>query len=286
MFLFFGGVRMTEEAVPKRLTRRTWSAALLNFKKMMVMLRDRWSEARIGISSDNVLFIDCDLTLESCRSAFMDILNEIYNVVQTSLFVFRTERGMHVIPCASYFNRGLALDALEGLRGVYRAKRKRGMTEKEGTAWWAERFGTRYPSEVELDAMVDAVNRVRHRLYIWEDAYTEIKSIPHVTCVDTMHIDISLQRHYTTLRAIPKPSKPMDIEFLGVFDGKLVRVDFENVLGNPQRYLKCRRFDFDTLARMWVDHVQRFWIARGATIDMRVVNALIRYIKASVAGEA
>jgi hypothetical protein len=275
---------MGEEAVPKRLTRRTWSATLLNFKKMMVMLRDRWHEARIGISSDNVLFIDCDLTLESCRNAFMDILSEIYNVTQASLLVFRTERGMHVIPCATYFNRGLALDALEGLRGVYRAKRKRGVTEKEGTEWWVQKFGVRYPSELELDAMVDAVSSVKHRLYIWEDAYTEIKGIPHTTCIDTMHIDISLQRHYTTLRAIPKPNKPMDIQFIGVFDGKLVRVDFEDVLDNPQRYLKCRKYDFNVLARMWVDHIQRFWIARGATIDMKVVDALVWYIRASVVG--
>jgi hypothetical protein len=277
---------MGEEAVPRRLTRRTWSSTLLNFKKMMLMLRDRWSEARIGISSDNVLFIDCDLTVPGCRDAVMDLLNEIYGVVQASLLVFRTERGMHVIPCATYFNRGLALDALEGLRGVYRAKRKRGVTEKEGTAWWVQRFGVRYPSELELDAMVDAVSSVKHRLYIWEDAYEEIKRVPHNICIDLMHIDISLQRHYTTLRAIPKPNKPMDIQFIGVFDGKLIRVDFESVLDMPQRYLKCRRFDFDTLTRMWVDHIQRFWIARGATVDMRVVNALIRYIEATVVGRA
>jgi hypothetical protein len=277
---------MAEEAAPRRLTRRTWSATLLNFKKMMVLLGNRWSEARIGISSDNVLFIDCDLTIPGCRDATMDLLNEIYSVVQASLLVFRTERGLHVIPCATYFNRGLALDTLEGLRGVYRAKKKRGVTEKEGTAWWVQRFRVRYPSELELDAMVDAVGSVRHRMYIWEDAYTEIKGIPHATCVDTMHIDISLQRHYTTLRAIPKPNKPMDIQFIGVFDGKLVRVDFESILDTPQKYLKCRKFDFDTLARMWIDHIQRFWIARGATIDMKVVNALIRYIKMSVVGEA
>jgi hypothetical protein len=276
---------MAEEAVPKRLTRRTWSASLLNFKKMMAMLRDRWSEARVGVSTDNMIFIDCDLTVPGCKEAVMNLLNEIYGVVQASLFVFETERGMHIIPCVSFFNRGLALDALEGLRGVYRAKKKRGVTEKEGTAWWVQRFGVRYPSELELDAMVDAVSSVKHRMYIWEDAYTEIKGIPHSVCIDTMHIDISLQRHYTTLRAIPKPGKPMDIEFLGVFDGKLVRVDFETVLDNPQRYLKCRRFDFDTLARMWVDHVQRFWIARGATVDMRIIDALISYIKASVVGE-
>ncbi|MCI4436743.1 MAG: hypothetical protein JHC33_08060 [Ignisphaera sp.] len=216
----------------------------------------------------------------------MDLLNEIYSIVQASLFVFRTERGVHVIPCASFFNRGLALDTLEGLRGVYRAKKKRGVTEKEGTEWWVQRFGVRYPSEVELDAMIDAVNKVKHRLFIWEDAYTEIKGIPHSVCIDTVHIDISLQRHYTTLRAIPKPGKPMDIQFIGVFDGKLTRVDFEEVLDRPQRYLKCRTFDFNTLAKMWINHIQRFWIARGATVDMRVVNTLIRYIKVTVTGEA
>jgi hypothetical protein len=277
---------MAEEPIPRRLTRRTWSAALMNFKKMMVMLGNRWMEARIGISSDNVIFLDCDLTVPGCREATMDLLNEIYNVVQASLFVFKTERGLHVIPCASFFNRGLALDALEGLRGVYRAKKRRGVTEKEGTAWWVQRFGVRYPSEVELDAMVDAVDKVKHRLFIWEDVYSEIKGIPHSTCIDTVHIDISLQRHYTTLRAIPKPGKQMDIQFIGVFDGKLTRIDFEEVLDRPQRYLKCRTFDFNTLARIWINYIQRQWITKGATVDMKVINALIRYIKVAVTGEA
>jgi hypothetical protein len=276
---------MAGEAVPKRLTRRTWSASLLNFKKMMVMLKDRWSEARIGISSDNMLFVDCDLTVPGCREATVDLLSEVYNVVQASLFVFRTERGLHVIPCASYFNRGLALDALEGLRGVYRAKKKRGVTEKEGTAWWVQRFGVRYPSELELDAMIDAVSSVKHRLYIWEDAYTEVKGVPHSACIDTMHIDISLQRHYTTLRAIPKPNKSMDIEFVGVFDGKLIRVDFDEVLERPARYLKCRVLDMNMLTNMWRDYIQRSWVAKGATIDIRIMDALISYIKASIVGE-
>ena len=276
---------MAEEAVPKRLTRRTWSASLLNFKKMMAMLRDRWSEARVGVSTDNMIFIDCDLTVPGCKEAVMNLLNEIYGVVQASLFVFETERGMHIIPCVSFFNRGLALDALEGLRGVYRAKKKRGVTEKEGTAWWVQRFGVRYPSELELDAMVDAVSSVKHRMYIWEDAYTEIKGIPHSVCIDTMHIDISLQRHYTTLRAIPKPNKSMDIAFLGVFDGKLIRVDFDEVLERPARYLKCRVFDMNMLTNMWRDYIQRNWVAKGVTIDMRIIDALISYIKASVVGE-
>jgi len=275
---------MAEEAVPKRLTRRTWSASLLNFKKMMVMLRNRWSEARIGISTDNVILIDCDLTVDVCKEAVMDLLNEIYNVVQASLFVFGTERGLHVIPCASFFNRGLALDALEGLRGVYRAKKKRGVTEKEGTEWWVQRFGVRYPSELELDAMVDAVSSVRHKMHIWEDAYTEIKGVPHSMCIDTMHIDISLQRHYTTLRAIPKPNKSMDIAFLGVFDGKLVRVDFDEVLERPARYLKCRVFDMNMLINMWRTYIQRNWVAKGATIDMRVIDTMTEYIKIYVLG--
>jgi hypothetical protein len=275
---------MAEEAVPKRLTRRTWSASLLNFKKMMVLLRDRWYEARVGVSTDNMIFIDCDLTANACKEATMDLLNEIYNVVQASLFVFGTERGMHIIPCTTYFNRGLALDALEGLRGVYRAKKKRGVTEKEGTAWWVQRFGVRYPSELELDAMVDAVSSVKHRLFIWEDAYTEIKGVPHSMCIDTMHIDISLQRHYTTLRAIPKPNKSMDIAFLGVFDGKLVRIDFDEVLERPARYLKCRVFDINMLTNMWRDYIQRNWIAKGATIDMRIIDTMIKYIKVYALG--
>lgn len=275
---------MAGEAVPKRLTRRTWSASLLNFKKMMVMLRDRWSEARVGVSTDNVIFIDCDLAVPGCREATVDLLNEIYGVAQASLLVFGTERGMHVIPCASFFNRGLALDALEGLRGVYRAKKKRGVTEKEGTAWWVQRFGVRYPSELELDALTEAISRTKNVLYIWEDAYAEVKGVPHSTCIDTMHIDISLQRHYTTLRAVPKPNKSMDIAFLGVFDGKLVRVDFDEVLERPARYLKCRVFDINMLANMWRTYIQRNWIARGATIDIRVIDTMIEYIKVYALG--
>jgi hypothetical protein len=169
---------------------------------------------------------------------------------------------------------------------VYRAKKKRGVTEKEGTAWWVQRFGVRYPSELELDAMVDAVSSVKHKMHIWEDAYTEIKSIPHSMCIDTMHIDISLQRHYTTLRAIPKPNKSMDIAFLGVFDGKLVRIDFDEVLERPARYLKCRVFDMNMLTNMWRDYIQRNWIARGALVDMRVIDTMTEYIKAYVLGVA
>jgi hypothetical protein len=269
---------MAEEAAPRRLTRRTWSSTLLNFKKMMVLRPDRWSEVRIGISSDNTLFIDCDLTSDVCRKAVLDILKEIHSVVQASLLVFRTERGMHVIPCATYFNRGLALDAVNGLRGVYKPKKRRGRTERAGTEWWVRRFGVRYPAEVEIDALAEAVDRTRSMLYIWEDAYTEIKTIPHSMCLDTLHIDISLQRHYTTLRAIPKPNKPMDIEFMGVYDGRLVAVTFDDVMENPTAYLRCRRFDRTALENAWRSYIQRNWIARGALIDMDVVNAMIRWI--------
>jgi hypothetical protein len=269
---------MTEEVAPRRLTRRTWSSTLLNFKKMMVLRPDRWSEVRIGISSDNMLFIDCDLSSDICRKAVLDILNEIHSIVQASLLVFRTERGMHVIPCATYFNRGLALDAVNGLRGVYKPKKRRGGTERAGTEWWVRRFGVRYPAEVEIDALAEAVDRTRNVLYIWEDAYTEIKRIPHSMCLDTLHIDISLQRHYTTLRAIPKPNKPMDIEFMGVYDGRLVAVTFDDVMENPTAYLRCRRFDRTALENAWRSYIQRNWIARGALIDMNVVNAMIRWI--------
>jgi len=269
---------MAEEKIPSRLTRRTWSSTLLNFKKMMVLRPDRWSEVRIGISSDNMLFIDCDLTQEVCKRATLDILREIHSVAQASLLVFRTERGMHVIPCATYFNRGLALGAVEGLRGVYKPKKRRGETERAGTEWWVKRFGVRYPTEIEIDALAEAVSRTRNRLYIWEDAYTEIKAIPHSTCLDVLHIDISLQRHYTTLRAIPKPGKPMDIEFIGVYDGKLVAVTFDDVMENPTAYLRCRRLDHATLENAWRDYIQRNWIARGALIDMNVVNTMIKWI--------
>jgi len=269
---------VAEEKVPRRLTRRTWSSALLNFKKMMVLRPDRWFEVRIGISSDNVLFIDCDLTQEVCRRAVLDVLREIHSITQVSLLVFRTERGMHVIPCATYFNRGLALDVINGLRGVYKPKRRRGEAERAGVAWWEKKFGVPYPTKVELDALTEAISRTKSGLYIWEDAYTEVKTIPHSMCLDVLHIDISLQRHYTTLRAIPKPSKPMDIEFMGVYDGRLVAVAFDDVVENPTAYLKCRRFDHRALEAMWRDYIQRVWVARGAIVDMRVVDAVISWV--------
>jgi len=269
---------VAEEKVPRRLTRRTWSSALLNFKKMMVLRPDRWSEVRIGISSDNMIFIDCDLTQEVCRRAVLDVLREIHGIAQVSLLVFRTERGMHVIPCATYFNRGLALGAVEGLRGVYKPKKRRGETERAGTLWWEKRFGVPYPTEVELGALAEAISRTKNVLYIWEDAYTEIKATPHSMCLDTLHIDISLQRHYTTLRAIPKPNKPMDIEFMGVYDGRLAAVTFDDVMENPTAYLRCRRFDHRALEAMWRDYIQRVWVARGAIVDMRVVDAVIKWV--------
>jgi len=269
---------MAEEKVPRRLTRRTWSSALLNFKKMMVLRPDRWYEVRVGISSDNTLFIDCDLTPEVCKRAVLDVLREIHSIAQVSLLVFRTERGMHVIPCATYFNRGLALGAIEGLRGVYKPKRRRGEAERAGTLWWEKRFGVPYPTEVELDALAEAISRTKNVLYIWEDAYTEVKTIPHSMCLDTLHIDISLQRHYTTLRAIPKPNKPMDIEFMGVYDGKLVAVTFDDVMENPTAYLRCRKFDHRALETAWRDYIQRNWVARGAIVDMRIVDAVISWV--------
>jgi hypothetical protein len=161
---------------------------------------------------------------------------------------------------------------------VYKPKRRRGEAERAGTLWWEKRFGVPYPTEVELDALVEAISRTRNVLYIWEDAYTEVKTIPHSMCLDTLHIDISLQRHYTTLRAIPKPNKPMDIEFMGVYDGKLVAVTFDDVMENPTAYLRCRRFDRTALEGAWRDYIQRNWVARGAIVDMRIVDAVISWV--------
>ena len=268
---------MAEEPV-HRLTRTTWHSTLLNFKKLAIQLKEKWRELRIGISTDNVLFIDIDLTAHGCRESVAELLDEVHRVLGVSLIVYKTERGFHVIPCATYFNRGYALSALEGLRGVEKHKRGRGWTDAAGREWWERKYGVKYPEELEIEVLADAIVNTKSAEQIWDDAYNAIKHVPHAMCIDVLHIDISLQRHYTTLRAVPKPHKHVDIEYVGVYtgtpQGTVVHVAPEQL----EKVLKCRRYSKELLRKMWIAHIEKKYISRGTIVDIRVIEKMIDYI--------
>ena len=257
-----------------RLTRKTWHSTMLNLKAQIVKAVESgldWRMLRVGVSSDNMVFIDLDMTEPYCREKINEILSTIHRIVGADLFVFGTERGYHMIPCAVLFNRSIALSSLEGLKGVEKHKRRRGWTKIVSTKWWERRYGISYPSEYEIDAVVDALNKMTDPRMFWDDAYRAIAYAVPPQCLDYLHVQVSLQRHYTTLRAVPKPGKPMDIQFIGLYDGRaVVRMDLERAIA----VAKCTKFDDVELANRITQHVR----ANYPHARLPQIDALIRFI--------
>jgi len=235
------------EVIPKRWTRIEKCKALLMLAKMLQESPD-W---RMGISSDTLVMLDIDATDRICRIWWRWIADWLSRFGDVA--VFKTERGYHLVLLKPLKNKQREIQKATAEIGRLEAEKKR--LEKKMREVWrlvargqlteeeARREVERMRRRIErlneetdrLKAYIRYLQMVREPGVYWEDVYQYILDSmgrepvyawekAFARCVDRMHAEISLRRHYTTLRISAKPRQPYDIFFHAIIrNGEVVR---------------------------------------------------------------
>ena len=197
-----------EERRPGRLTKHRRRSALL---ALMHGLRRGWYN-RLGVSTDMVIFFDYDITSDICRRRYRAFVSEISTIAPA--VEIKTERGYHVILCKVVLPTRRVIGVLAELK----RRAVKPLTDEQITDW------------------IEAVRRYAENNPEFFEGFYQWFKLTHPFyyeqgCVDPLHIDISIQRSYTTLRISGKEGKEYDLEFRGVWIKRRVyRVNIQEAL--------------------------------------------------------
>jgi len=192
---------------------------------------------RLGVSSDEIPMLDYDATTDLCRNVyrrFVRDLSRVYPLVEIT-----TERGYHLIilkrciPMKRVVGYIMTYQRPEGDKTkIMRYERKMKRLEEKGVLC---RPLARMRNWERDEWRIAIVNQATNNPEWFEGFYQWLKAVyafyVNNNCVDYLHVDISIQRGYTTLRISGKEGKPYDLYLSGLwYQGRVFRGTLQEIL--------------------------------------------------------
>jgi len=254
---------MTEEGRrPSRVQKWSRRNALV---ALCYGLRRGWYN-RLGVSTDMIPFIDYDATTPECRREYRRFVLSLSS--QFPVIEITTDRGFHLIVLHTTLPYRVIAGYLESFYTTERLdvppleeyERLRSMRSRDARARELSRLPATWrriferilagidpphilhlaPREIRMWAT--ALRQQAHMNTNWFEGWYEwFKEVYRYWyekgCVDKLHVDISIDRGYTTLRISGKENKAYDLRYTGLYYKRRVyRIPMEELFNMIEKF--------------------------------------------------